>query len=199
MKILIACEFSGIVRDAFRARGHDAISCDLDETERPGPHIRGDVLELLDRDWDLLIAHPPCTYLANSGVQHLHDGRPSAPGVLRGADRVRAMQAGARFFNALRNAPVERICVENTIPHKYARALIGPYDQLIQPWMFGHDETKAVCLWLKGLPPLRDTKVTLGNAHRVHRMSPGPERGKERSRFFTGIAAAMAQQWGNLG
>ena len=199
MKVLVACEFSGIVRDAFRERGHDAVSCDLDETEREGPHICGDVREVLDRGWDLMIAHPPCTYLANSGVQHLWDMRPSTPQVLRGRDRVIAMKAAARFFLLLRNAPIERICIENTIPHKYATEAIGKYDQLIQPWMFGHDETKAICLWLKGLPKLRDTKVTLGNAHRIHEMSPGPERAKERSRFFTGVAAAMADQWGGLG
>ena len=198
MKVLVACEFSGIVRDAFRARGHDAISCDLDDTERDGPHIRGDVTQVLDRGWDLMIAHPPCTYLTNSGVHHLHDGRPSTPQVLRGRDRVIAMKAAAKFFNVLRDAPIARICLENSIPHKYAMSIIGPYSQIVRPWMFGHDETKAICLWLNGLPKLRDTKVTMGNTDHILAMSPGSERAKERSRFFTGIADAMAMQWGNL-
>ena len=200
MKVLVACEFSGIVRDAFRAAGHDAVSCDLDETERDGPHIRGDVAPLLDRGWDLMIAHPPCTYLTNAGVRHLHSIE-SCNGKLplvHGRERFVAMEKAAEFFMSLKHAPIDRICIENPIPHHYATDIIGKYTQLIQPWMFGHDETKAICLWLKGLPKLRDTKVTLGNAHRVHLMSPGPERAKNRARFFSGIAKAMAEQWGGF-
>ena len=200
MKVLVACEFSGIVRDAFRARGHDAVSCDLDPTERDGPHIQGDVIPLLNRGWDLLIAHPPCTYLTNAGVRHLHSvvSRNGKLPQVHGTARFEAMRKAAEFFLAFKNAPIDRICIENPIPHHYATDIVGKYDQLVQPWMFGHDETKAVCLWLKGLPKLRDTKVTYGNTHRVHMMSPGPNRAKERSRFFTGIAAAMATQWGGL-
>ena len=199
MKVLVACEFSGIVRDAFIAAGHDAISCDLLPTESPGPHIQGDVRGVLDRGWDLLIAHPHCTYLANSGVHHLWDNRPSTSEVLRGEDRVRALQRDARFFNLLRDAPVPRVCVESSIPHKYAVKLVGPYTQLVRSWQHGGSETKGVCLWLRGLPPLRDTNVTLGNTGHIIAMSPGVGRAHERSKFFPGIAKAMAAQWGRLG
>lgn len=208
MRVLVACEFSGIVREAFAARGHDAWSCDLLETEQPGNHIVGDVLLILDQDWDLVIGHPPCTYLTNAGVRHLHDHVQSKNGVkakISGRARWAAMLEGAAFFNALRNAPVSRICLENPIPHKYARELIGDYTQLIQPWMFGHGETKATCLWLKNLPSLAPTHrrddlfalpEPLERHPRVHLMPPGPNRWKERSRTYTGIAKAMAEQWG---
>lgn len=199
MKILIACEFSGIVRDAFIARGHDAWSCDLLPTERKGPHIQGDVLKVLNRGWDMLIAHPTCTFLTNSGVCFLHDHVASVNGKrpeVCGSKRWVAMYEAAEFFNKLKNADVARICVENPIPHKYARLLIGKYTQVIQPWMFGHPETKATCLWLKGLPKLKPTKVVEGREQRLHFLSPSPTRWMERSRTFTGIAKAMAKQWG---
>ena len=201
MKVLVACEFSGIVRDAFIARGHDALSCDLEPTEREGPHVQGDVASLLGNGWDLMIAHPPCTYLTNAGVRHLHSIESSTGKITKvhGRERAKAMRSATKFFLLLKEAPIPRICIENPIPHRYAKDLIGPYDQLVRDWMFGGDESKAICLWLKNLPKLRDTNVTLGNAHRIHLMSPGPNRAKERSRFFPGVAAAMAEQWGRLG
>ena len=186
MRVLVACEYSGIVRDAFTAAGHYAMSADLLPTESPGPHRQGDVVGLLDDGWDLMVAHPPCTYLTNSGVRWLHE-RP---------ERWARLDEGAAFFRALLNAPIPRIAVENPVPHRYAVERIGrTYDQTIQPWQFGHGETKRTCLWLKGLPPLAPTKVVSGREARVHLMPPGPDRQKERSRFFAGIAAAMAEQW----
>ena len=188
MKVLVACEYSGIVRDAFIQAGHDAISCDLLPSESPlGPHIQGDVLPLLKEPWDLVIAHPPCTRLANSGVRWLAE-----------RNLWDDMRAGAEFFLACLNANAQRVAVENPIPHKYARELIGNYSQLIQPWQFGHGETKAICLWLKNLPKLKPTKIVSGREPRVWRMGPSADRAKERSRFYTGIAQAMACQWGNL-
>lgn len=185
MKILIACEFSGIVRDAFRLMGHDAISCDLLPTEQLGPHIEGDVREVLSQSWDLVIAHPPCTYLCNSGVRWLHER----------AGRWDEMRKAALFFKQLLYSG-EAVCVENPIPHRYAIEEIGrKYTQIIQPWQFGHGETKATCLWLRGLPELIPTDVVEGRQARIHRMSPGPDRSRERSRFYPGIAKAMAQQW----
>lgn len=189
MNVLVACEFSGVVRDAFARRGHNAWSCDILPTERPGNHCQGDALEAILDPWDLIIAHPPCTYLANSGVRHLHD----SPGAVA---RWVAMFEGAEFFNALKNADCPRICVENPIPHKYARALISKYDQLIQPWQFGHGETKATCLWLKGLPHLEPTDVVEGREPRIHKLPPSADRSKLRSITYQGIAEAMADQWG---
>ena len=200
MYVLVACEFSGIVRDAFAARGHEAFSCDLLPSERPGNHIRGDVRTLMKYKfkWDLMIAHPPCTYLTNAGVRHLHSV-PSRNGKIikvHGEERWKAMREAAEFFRFLLNMPIDRIAVENPIPHRYAVAEIGrKYDQLIQPWQFGHGETKATCLWLKNLPDLKPTNIVSGREARIHRMSPGPDRGKERSRTFKGIAEAMAAQW----
>ncbi len=180
MRVLVACEFSGTVRDAFAALGHDAWSCDLLETERPGNHIVGDVLAVLNDGWDLMIAHPPCTHLAVSGARHLH--------------RKQAEQAEARsFVRALLDAPIPRIALENPISIISSR--IRKPDQIVQPWMFGHGETKATCLWLNGLPKLTPTDVVNGREARIHRMPPGPNRWRERSRTFPGIAAAMAQQW----
>lgn len=188
MKILVACEFSGIVRDAFRKRGHDAWSCDILPTEAdPTYHLQCDVLEILDQGWDMMIAHPPCIYLANSGVRWLYAN----------PRRWEKLKEAAEFFKALWNANIPRIALENPIPHKYARDLIGvPYSQVIQPWQFGHGETKATCLWLKNLPPLKPTNIVDGRENRVHRMPPGPNRWRERSRTFHGIAEAMAAQWG---
>lgn len=185
MKVLIACEFSGIVRDAFRARGHDAWSCDLLPTEREGQHIQDDILEILDNNWDLMIAHPPCTRICNSGVRWLAE-----------RDLWDDMDKACEFFNALKNAPIDKICIENPIPHKYAVAKIGRYDQIIQPWQFGHGETKATCLWLKNLPKLKPTNIVSGREARIHKMPPSKNRGKLRSITCQGYANAMAEQWG---
>lgn len=206
MKVLIACEFSGIVRSAFSSLGHDAYSADFLPTEIPGNHLVCDVKEILHQEWDLMIAHPPCTYLTNAGVQHLHS---HAKAKIHGQHRWRLMEESAEFFNLLHKANIPRICIENPIPHKYARELIGNYTQIIQPWMFGEKKTKATCLWLKNLPLLQPTKVVgpppknlsqkeKRSWHEVHYQSPGPDRWKNRSRFYRGIAEAMAQQWGSI-
>jgi len=199
VKILVGCEFSGIVRDAFAARGHDAWSCDLLPTESPGQHIQGDVLEHLNDEWDMMIAHPPCTYLTNAGVRHLHMStkyrngvRTAIFGEARWVECIRA----AKFFNKLLHAPIPLIAVENPIPHGYARDLIGRYTQLIQPWQFGHGETKATCLWLKNLSPLQPTKIMQERRPMCHHCPEGPERWRIRSRTYEGIASAMASQWG---
>lgn len=195
--MLVACEFSGVVRDAFIERGHAAMSCDLLPTERPGPHFTGPIEELLayNLPWDLLIGHPPCTYLANSGVRWLYGGK----GTERDQDRWWAMEESARFFRALLEAPIPRVAVENPIMHRYGRDIIssGP-TQIVQPWQYGHPETKATCLWLRNLPPLEPTNIVDGRTPRVHHASPGPDRWKERSRTLTGIADAFADQWGRL-
>lgn len=197
MKILVACEYSGTVRDAFRKRGHDAWSCDILPTDVEGPHFQCDVTEILDQGWDLMIAHPPCTYLTNSGVCWLH----------KDPSRWDKLKEGAEFFKALLQAPIPRIAVENPIMHKYARELIGQdKTQVIQPWMFGHKEQKATCLWLKGLPPLQPTnnvkaemmKLTSAERQRIHYLPPSPDRWKIRSTTFQGIADAMAEQWSEL-
>jgi hypothetical protein len=200
MRVLIGCEFSGIVRDAFIALGHDAWSCDLLDTETPGPHIKGDVLEHLEDGFDLGIFHPPCTYLTNAGVRHLHDSNTSVNGVrarVHGEARMQAMREAAAFFNALKQCSIPRTAIENPTPHKYARALIGPYQQAIQPWEFGEPETKRTCLWLKNLPPLMATIIETRRDPKCHMMSPSPDRWKNRSRTKPGIARAMAAQWGN--
>lgn len=192
MNILIACEESGVVRDAFIERGHNAISCDILETSNHGPHIIGDVKPLLKYKWDMIIAHPPCTYLCNSGVCHLKTD----------PTRWEKMEKAVEFFNLFLNADCKKICVENPIPHKYG--LGKTYTQIVQPWMFGHKERKATCLWLKGLPILKPTdnvkekmlKLPKSKQQRLHYLSPGPERAKERSKTFSGLARAMAEQWG---
>lgn len=209
MRVLIACEFSGVVRDAFAAAGHDAWSCDLLPSERGGKHLQGDVFGKVfgacaKNHWDLMIAHPPCTYLCNSGVRWLFGGK----GTKRDTERWALMEKAAEFFYRLLTAPIPRICVENPIMHRYALEHIGKlnrssakgvkYSQTIQPWEFGHPETKCTALWLVGLPPLKSTNVVAGRTARVHRASPGPDRWKERSRTLPGIAAAMAEQWGIL-
>ena len=196
MKVLVACEYSGTVRNAFAARGHDAWSCDLLPSEdSSNRHIIGDALALLGDGWDLLIAHPPCTRLCNSGVRWL-----STPPPGKSADQMqRELQDGAALFSAFWTAPIKRIAVENPVMHKHAKALIGGYQepaQSVQPWQFGHGECKRTCLWLKGLPALTPTDIVNGREQRVHRMPPGKDRWKERSRFYPGIAAAMADQWG---
>lgn len=193
MRILVACEFSGTVRDAFRSRGHDAVSCDLLPTEKPGPHVVGDALQCLHLGWDLLIAHPPCTYLANSGARWLYKGG----GQNIDVQRWERLEAGARFFVALLNCGIPKIAIENPIPHKYASAMIGyKHSQIVHPWQFGHGETKATCLWLRNLPPLRPTRIVDGRTPRVHHERPGPDRWKVRSLTYRGIADAMAAQWG---
>jgi hypothetical protein len=184
MKVLVACEYSGTVREAFKAKGHDAWSCDILPTEIPGQHIQGDVLSILDQGWDLMIAHPPCTYLCNSGVCWLA-GNPV---------RQAAMRDASTFFKTLLAANIPKIAVENPIPHKYGE--LPPYTQIIQPWQFGHGETKATCLWLKGLPPLKPTRIVKGRAQKMHLLPPSPDRGKLRSKTYAGIARAMANQWG---
>jgi len=191
MKVLIACEFSGVVRDAFAAKGHFAISCDLLQTEKPGNHFQGDVSILLKDNWDLIIAHPPCTYLANSGVRWLYEKGT----LVRVKDRWDKMNEAAEFFKLFINHPCGKVCIENPIQHSWSN--LPKPDQYIQPWQFGHGESKMVCLWLKGLKPLQYTNVVHGREAKVHRMAPGPDRQKNRSRFFTGIAEAMATQWSN--
>ena len=181
MRVLVACEFSGAVREAFRARGHDAWSCDLLETEIPGQHIVGDVLGVIGDGWDLMIAHPPCTHLAVSGARWWKDKQQEQADALE-------------FVRALMAAPIDRIAIENPIS-KISSAIRKP-DQIVQPWQFGHGETKATCLWLKGVPKLRPTDVVEGREPKVHHMAPGPNRWLERSRTYAGIAAAMANQWG---
>ena len=183
MRVLIACEFSGTVRDAFTRAGHYAMSCDLLPTETPGKHYMGDVRDVLGEDWDLMIAHPPCTHLAVSGARWFNDKR---------KEQAEALV----FVRLLLDAPIPRIALEN--PVSIISSRIRKPDQIIQPWQFGHGETKATCLWLKGLPPLLPTNIVEGRQARVHRMPPGPDRWKERSRTFPGVAAAMAIQWGLL-
>jgi hypothetical protein len=181
MRVLIACEYSGAVRDAFLARGHDALSCDLLPTESPGPHYQGDVRDVLGDGWDLMIAHPPCTHLAVSGARWFKDKQ---------VEQAEALD----FVRLLLEAPIPRIALENPISIISSR--IRKPDQIVQPWQFGHGETKATCLWLKNLPKLTPTQIVNGREARVHRMAPGPDRWKERSRTYAGIAAAMAAQWG---
>jgi len=184
MRVLIACEFSGVVRDAFIRGGHEAVSCDLLPSESDGPHYQGDVRDILDYPWDLVIAHPPCTDLAVSGARYFAAKRASA-----------SQYASAAFFLLFaRLSHVPRVAIEN--PVGIMSTLWRRPDQIIQPWQFGHGETKATCLWIKGLPRLVPTDVVDGREARVHQMSPGPNRGRERSRTYSGIADAMAAQWG---
>lgn len=210
MKVLVGCEFSGVVRDAFRAAGHDAWSCDLlgpddlpDEFRNqrwPNYHLEGDLEwflpgsgQAVEQDWDLLIAHPPCTYLCNSGVRWLYGGK----GKARDPQRWSNMETSARFFRRLLDCRVPKVCVENPIMHGYAREIVGRGpDQIVQPWQFGHGETKATGLWLKGLPPLKPTRIVEGRLGRVHHESPGPLRWLRRSVTYRGIASAMVRQWG---
>jgi hypothetical protein len=183
MKVLVACEFSGTVRDAFTERGHDAWSCDLLPTERPGNHYVRDVREVLDLGWDLIIAHPPCTHLASSGARWWSEKK---------QEQTEALD----FVRILMDAPCERICIENPVS-RISTAIRKP-DQIIQPWQFGHGETKTTCLWLKNLPELVPTQIVEGREPRVHWTPPSKERWKIRSRTYPGIAAAMAEQWGKL-
>lgn len=183
LRVLVACEFSGRVRDAFRALGHDAVSCDLLPSDTPGPHIRGDVLEHLNDGWDLMIAHPPCDHLAVSGARWFTEKRADG-----------RQQNAIAFFMAMVNVPIKRVAIEN--PVGIMSTLYRKPDQIIQPWQYGHGETKATCLWLKGLPKLTPTNIVDGREARIHRMAPGPNRSRDRARTYPGIAAAMAAQWG---
>lgn len=193
MRVLVACERSGVVRRAFSRLGHDAWSCDLvPADDRSNQHIVGDARDILKEGWDLLmVAHPPCTRLCNSGVRWL-------------AERHlwTELDEAAELFSYFWNAPIERIAVENPIMHKYAKQRIVNYSppaQTVQPWMFGHGETKATCLWLKNLPKLTPTKIVEGRAQRIFRMPEGKNRSIERSKTYEGIAEAMAVQWGAMG
>ena len=196
MKVLVACEYSGIVRDAFIARGHDAISCDLLPTDKAGPHYQGDVFDIINDEWDLMIAHPPCTYLTNAGVCHLH----------KNTSRWPLLFEGAEFFRKLLTAPIPKKAIENPIMHKYGKQLIGgvKQSQVVQPWWFGHTEQKATCLWLEGLEPLAKTNdvksemmaLPKNQRERLHYLPPSADRWKIRSTTYQGIAKAMADQWG---
>jgi len=197
MRVLVACEESQAVTIAFRAAGHEAYSCDIKPCSGGHPewHYERDVFEVINFGWDMMIAHPDCTYLCNSGVCHLD----TDPG------RWKKLFAAADFFVRLMDADIPKICIENPIPHKYALRLIGrKYDQLIQPYHFGHLEMKATCYWLKRLPPLVNTtdlkyqtsQLPKSESQRIHYMSPGPERATLRSRTFSGVAAEKARQWG---
>ena len=180
MRVLVACEYSGAVRDAFTARGHEALSCDLLPSDTPGSHYQGDVRNVLGMGWDLMVAHPPCTHLAVSGARWFKHKQ---------AEQAEALD----FVRLLLDAPIPRIALEN--PVSVISSRIRKPDQIIHPWQFGHGETKATCLWLKNLPALTPTNIVVGREARVHRMSPSPDRWKERSRTYPGIAAAMADQW----
>ena len=185
MRVLVACEYSGRVREAFRKLGHDAWSCDLLESEDGSDyHFQGDVMQVIkSSSWDLMIAHPPCTHLAVSGARHFARKRESGE-----------QQEAIDFFMALANADIPMMAIEN--PVCIMSSVWRKPDQIIQPWQFGHGETKATCLWLKGLPKLTPTNIVEGREARIHKMPPGPSRWKERSRTFQGIADAMAKQWG---
>ncbi len=209
MNVLIACEISGLIRDAFRRRGHEAWSCDLLDIgdcpphwppqEFPNYHLQGDALAFLYtgafKPWDLLIAMPPCTYLSNSGVQWLYKKGTREHNL----ERWKNLHAGAKLFRALYNAAVPRIAVENPIMHGFAKELVGVEPtQYVQPYEFGHNETKKTGLWLRNLPKLVPTKlIPPPYVHRVHKMGPGPWRQAERSLTYKGIAEAMAEQWGS--
>jgi len=206
MNVLVACEFSGIVRNAFAKKGHNAWSCDLLPTEMPGNHYHGNIDDILFENWDLLIAHPPCQFLSNSGAKHLYiDGKLSNGKYL---PRWRDLRNGAQFFKKFAKAKhIPLRCIENPIMHKHAKQLIQlQQSQIVQPYMFGHLETKATCLWLWNLPLLSPTNDVKGEMMklpyniraRCHMMLPSPTRSMDRSRTFLGIADAMAEQWGSL-
>lgn len=207
-RILIACEFSGIVRDAFAERGHDTWSCDLLPSERPGNHIQGDVLKILGDGWDMMIAHPECTTLTNSASKHLYIGCRKENGIC--GKRWEEMQKAAEFYNKLANAPIEKKCIENPIMHCHARNLVGgKATQYIQPWWFGSKKNKATGLRLINLPPLKKTNIVGPMPKHIKKgtaeyrswnecwyMSPGPDRGLNRARTNPAVANAMAEQWG---
>lgn len=193
MKVLIACEYSGTVRDAFINAGHDAISCDLLPTDKPGPHYEGSVLDILYQDWDMIIAHPPCTFLCNSGVRWFFTDNKEY-----NTERLINMSYAIKFFYLFYNHPFcKRIAIENPVPHKHAK--LPAHSQTIQPYEFGHTTSKRTCLWLKGLPLLKPTSSILkeNRTYEIHQATPGPGRWKVRSKTFNGIADAMAKQWGS--
>ncbi len=181
MKVLVACEYSGKVRDAFLRRGHEAVSCDLLPTDAPGPHYEGDVFDIINDGWDLMVCHPPCTHLAVSGARWFKD-------------KVREQSEALDFVRRLLDAPIHKIALEN--PVSIISTHIRPASQYIQPWQFGHGETKKTGLWLKNLPLLVPTDIVEGREQRVWKMGPSPTRWKDRSETFSGIADAMAAQWG---
>ena len=179
----MACEFSGIVRDAFIAAGHTAMSCDLLPTEQTGPHYQGDIFDVVSRDWDLMIAHPPCQFLSVSGARWWKDRRTQ-------------QEDAVKFFLDLYGAAIPHIAIEN--PIGIMSSTFRKPDQIYQPWWFGEGETKATCLWLNNVPPLLATKMGWSRSDRIHKLPPSAERWRERSRTLPGVAAAMAQQWGHL-
>ena len=192
MKVLIACEESQAVCIEFRKLGHEAYSCDILPCSGGHPewHIKGNVSDRLHRNWDLIIAHPPCTRIANSGVRWLNE-----------RNLWKELSIACNFFQEFQKCAIRHkipMCIENPIPHKYAVEYIGKYTQLIQPWQFGHPESKAICLWLYGLPKLQPTDIVSGKQQRIWRMPPSKDRAKLRSKTFPGIARAMASQWGNI-
>ena len=186
MRVLVACEYSGVVRDAFIRHGHDAISCDLLPSDSDfGPHYQGDVFDIIQDGFDLMIAHPPCTHLAVSGARHFARKRESGE-----------QQEAIAFFMRLANAPIEKKAIEN--PVCIMSSIWRKPDQIIQPWMFGHGETKATCLWLEGLEKLTPTNIVEGREDRIHKMPPSVDRWKLRSKTYQGVADAMAEQWGSI-
>jgi hypothetical protein len=187
MKVLVACEYSGIVRGAFIAKGHDAISCDLLPSDTDGPHYQGDLFDIIDYPWDLAIFHPPCTHLAVSGARHFEEKR-----------RDGRQQVGMALIMQIvrRSEHIPHVAIEN--PVSVISSLWRKPDQVIQPWQYGHGEVKATCLWLKNLPCLKSTNIVQGRADRIHKMPPGPDRWKLRSTTYQGIAQAMADQWGAI-
>jgi hypothetical protein len=186
LKVLIGCESSGEVRDAFIQRGHNAMSCDLLPSERPGPHYQGDIFDVIDDGWDLAVFHPPCTFLAVSGYHW----------TVRGFRDIQHSIDALDFVRRLMDCNISRWALENPISRISSQ--IRKPDQVIQPWMFGHGEIKATCLWLKALPALVPTKIVSGREARCHKMPPGDNRWRERSRTLAGIADAMADQWGDV-
>lgn len=183
MRILVGCEYSGRVRDAFTLMGHDAVSCDLLPSESTGAHIQGDITPLLAKKWDMIIAFPPCTHLASSGARWFEEKRADG-----------RQKAAIDFFMSIANADCQKIAIEN--PVGIMSSMWRKPDQIIHPWQFGHGETKRTCLWLKGLPPLTPTNIVGGREQRIWKMPPSPDRAKKRSLTYLGIANAMAEQWG---
>ncbi len=187
MKMLIACEYSGEIRDAFLAKGHDVTSCDLLPTERPGPHYQGDVRDIINDPWDMIIAHPDCRFICNSGVRWLTNN----------PDRWYSLRKACGFFCMFLYHKCPKIVIENPVPHKHAMKYIGlKYNQIIHPWQHGHGETKSTCLWIKGVPELKPTEIVEGREQRIWKMPPSKDRSKLRAKTFSGIATAMAEQWG---
>ena len=183
MRVLVACEFTGVVREAFRSRGHEAVSCDLEATEIPGPHYMGDVRDILDKGFDMMLAFPPCTYLSSAGARYW--------------PRQQTEQAEAlAFVRTLLDAPIRHIALEN--PRGIIGTAIRPPDQTLQPWQFGHGESKMTCLWLKGLPLLKPTDIVEGRDKRLAHLGQSVTRSRDRSRTYPGIAEAMAEQWGAI-